>query len=126
LAGTRCSGFTKVSIVLCGRSYPRIFLFLLNPPLSLNYTDAKQAVDPIGEEFLNILLRVSPAGSGSQASCSFYLVVHVKAAIFQTSAVFSNNHVGQTIIAVGLAAFFEVQHDRHDDIRAIANDYLSV
>src|SRR5712691_8706254 len=60
LAGTRCSGFTKVSIVLCRRSYPRIFLFLLNPPPSLNYTDAKQAVDPIGEEFLNILLSAVP------------------------------------------------------------------
>src|ERR1700731_4392575 len=31
LVGTRFSGFTKVSIVLCGRSYPRIFLFLFNP-----------------------------------------------------------------------------------------------
>src|ERR1700747_1842525 len=30
LAGTLFSGFTKVSIVLCGRSYPRIFLSLLN------------------------------------------------------------------------------------------------
>src|SRR5258708_30044326 len=60
LAGTRCSGFTKVSIVLCGRSYPRIFLCLLHLPPSLNYTDAKQAFDPIGEEFLNTLLwRVS-------------------------------------------------------------------
>src|SRR5467141_13755 len=58
LAGTRCSGFTKVSIVLCGRSYPRIFLFLLNPPPSLNYTAAKPPVDPIGEEFLNTLLGV--------------------------------------------------------------------
>src|SRR5260370_5840717 len=57
-AGTRFSGFTKVSIVLCGRSYPRIFLCLLNSPPSLNYTDAKRAVDPIGEEFLNILLRL--------------------------------------------------------------------
>src|ERR1700687_1562855 len=57
LVGTRFSGFTKVSIVLCGRSNPRIFLFLLNPtaliePLQI----AKRAVDPIGEEFLNILL----------------------------------------------------------------------
>src|ERR1700680_2460712 len=60
LAGTRCSGFTKVSIVLCGRSYPRIFLFLLNPPPSLNYTDAKPPVDPVGEEFFNILLGESP------------------------------------------------------------------
>src|SRR5208282_1686415 len=31
LAGTRFSGLTSVSIVLCARSYPRIFLFLLNP-----------------------------------------------------------------------------------------------
>src|SRR5271155_5693233 len=30
LAGTRFSGFTKVSIVLCGRSNPRIFRLLLN------------------------------------------------------------------------------------------------
>src|SRR5208282_1305188 len=30
LAGTRCSGFTRVSIVACGRSCPRIFRFLLN------------------------------------------------------------------------------------------------
>src|SRR5260370_9989273 len=31
LAGTRCSGFTKISIVAWGRSCPRMFRFLLNP-----------------------------------------------------------------------------------------------
>src|SRR5258708_5007940 len=66
-AGTRFSGFTKVSIVLCGRSYPRIFLCLLNSPPSLNYTDAKRAVDPIGEEFLNILL--GNAANYCEAAC---------------------------------------------------------
>src|ERR1700694_4693777 len=66
-AGTRCSGFTKVSIVLCGRSYPRIFLFLLNPPPSLNYTDAQPPVDPVGEEFFNILLVLCPINKFTDA-----------------------------------------------------------
>ena len=29
VAGTRCSGFARVRTVVCGRSYPRILLFLL-------------------------------------------------------------------------------------------------
>src|SRR5205807_6546234 len=47
LVGTRFSGFTNVSIVLCGRSCPRIFLFLLslNPHPALNYTHARRSVD---------------------------------------------------------------------------------
>ena len=69
VAGTHL-GFTKVNIVLCGRSYPRIFLFLLNPPPSLNYTDAKQAVDPTGEEFLNTLLANSVLRSDTRSATS--------------------------------------------------------
>jgi hypothetical protein len=44
--------------VVCGRSYPRIFRFLLNPTGPFHYTDPKPFVDPIGEEFLNILLGI--------------------------------------------------------------------
>jgi hypothetical protein len=45
--------------VLCGRSYPHISLYLLNPPPpSLNYTDAKPVIDPIEDVFFNILLEV--------------------------------------------------------------------
>src|ERR1700690_3145139 len=56
LAGTLFSGFTKVSIVLCGRSNPRIFPFLLNPTGLIQLYRCQPAVDPIGEEFFNILL----------------------------------------------------------------------
>src|ERR1700735_5493149 len=51
LAGTRFSGFTKVSIVLCGRSNPRIFRLLINRTRHFNYTDQLRSVDPIKEDF---------------------------------------------------------------------------
>jgi hypothetical protein len=56
LAGTRFSGFTKVSIVLCGRSNPRIFRLLSSALATFNYTDQPQPVDPFKEEFFNTLL----------------------------------------------------------------------
>jgi transposase InsO family protein len=42
--------------VVCGRSYPRIFRFLLNPTGLLQLYRPRPFVDPIGEAFFNILL----------------------------------------------------------------------
>src|ERR1700731_2818310 len=54
---------------------------LLNPPPSLNYTDAKRVVDPIGEEFFNILLGLLP-NSFRESSAAFALLKQIRAAIY--------------------------------------------
>jgi hypothetical protein len=61
LAGTRFSGFTKVSIVLCGRSHPRILCFLLSPAGLLPLYRLIRSVDPIAGEFFNSLLNFAQA-----------------------------------------------------------------
>jgi hypothetical protein len=57
LTGTRFSGFTKVNIVLCGRSHTRIPLSVLNPTaLDSNYTDANERSIQSEMNLFNILL----------------------------------------------------------------------
>lgn len=74
LRDIRCSGFTKVSIVLCSRSLSPHLLLPPQPhrPRS-NYTDAERMVDPGAEEFFNILLSrpilTGTAATSNQRSC---------------------------------------------------------